>query len=280
MSANKSLPDYDAQLSSFHRAFAGELQAIVDELPLEEDTRVLDLACGDGFYTRRIADRLGARGSVVGADLSAAYLERARDEASRRQSRAEVDFVRASFDALPFPDETFDFVWCAQSLYSLPDPLVVLRHVARVVRPGGFIAILENDSLHQVFLPWPVHLELPLRAAELRSFSEQSTNSSKYYVGRRLPAVLSAAGFSPAGMKTHAFDRSAPLGDAEHLLLQSYLEEVAERVAAHLAPPLLAELRELVDPASSKHLLAEPHLTLTWLSVLALGRKRAPASGT
>lgn len=74
-------------------------------------------------------------------------------------------------------------------------------------------------------------------------------------------------------MTTHAFDRQAPLGEAETSLLQSYLQEVLERVSSHLEPELLEELRDLVNPASARHLLRQPHLTMTWLSVLALGRK-------
>ena len=53
----RSLPAYDQQLSGFHRAFERELEAIVSQLPLGPTARVLDLACGDGFYTRRIAER-------------------------------------------------------------------------------------------------------------------------------------------------------------------------------------------------------------------------------
>lgn len=271
-----SLPDYDGQLSGFHRAFERELQAVVDGLPLGAAMRVLDLACGDGFYTRRIAERLGSGASITGADLNLAYLAKAGAEASRHRGLARIQFVAASFDRLPFADGTFDLVWCAQSLHSLPDPAVAISHMARVLRPGGLVAVLENDTLHQVFLPWPVHLELPLRAAELRSLLEGSRNSSKYYVGRRLPALLAAAGLEPLRMTTHAFDRQAPLGAAERDLLQSYLEEVSERVARHLDTVLLAELRQLVEPGSARHLLTQPHLTMTWLSVLAIGR-RPPA---
>jgi hypothetical protein len=130
--------------------------------------------------------------------------------------------------------------------------------MARVLRPGGLVAVLENDTLHQVLLPWPVHLELPLRAAELRSFLERGRNSSKYYVGRRLPAILAEAGLEPLRMTTHAFDRQAPLGEAEQELLQSYLKEVAERVAPYLGAPLLQELRQLVDSGSPQHLLRQP----------------------
>jgi ubiquinone/menaquinone biosynthesis C-methylase UbiE len=271
--SERLLPAYSKQLSGFHGAFERELQAIVNALPLSSDMRVLDLACGDGFYTRHIAERLGSGGSVTGVDINLAYLSEASEEASHQSGRAKIDFIAASFDELPFPDDTFDLVWCAQSLYTLPDPVVAIGHMARVLRPGGLVAVLENDTLHQVLLPWPVHLELPLRAAELRSFLERGRNSSKYYVGRRLPAILAAAGLEPSRMTTHTFDRQAPLGEAEQKLLQSYLKEVAERVAAYLDAPLLQELRQLVDSGSPQHLLRQPHLTMTWLSVLAFGRK-------
>lgn len=237
--------------------------------------RVLDLACGDGFYTRRIAERLGPGGSVTGADINRAYLSEAGEESARQNGCATIDFVATSFDRLPFPDHTFDFVWCAQSLHTLPDPVVAIGHMARVLRPGGLVAVLENDTLHQVCLPWPIHLELPLRAAELQSFLEGSGNPDNYYVGRRLPAVLVAAGLEPVRMTTHAFDRQAPLGEAEQDLLQRYLTKIAERVAPHLEARLLHELRQLIDPGSPQHLLGQPYLTMTWLNVLAFGRKRA-----
>jgi SAM-dependent methyltransferase len=268
------LPSYKSQLSAFHRAFELELLDIVRALPLTAGMRVLDLACGDGFYTRRIADRLGPGGSVTGVDLNRAYLSLAKLEATHQTGSATIDFVAASFDRLPFPDETFDFVWCAQSLYSLPEPVAVFEHLARVLRPGGIVAVLENDTLHQVFLPWPVSLELPLRVAELRALSAKTCNPSRYYVGRRLAAVFAEAGLEPLEVATRAIDRQAPFGEAEETLLQGYLEAVANRVAPYLAASLLQQLRRLGDPESPDHMLRQPYLTMTWLNVLALGRKR------
>jgi ubiquinone/menaquinone biosynthesis C-methylase UbiE len=265
------LPDYDEQLTGFHVAFERELHEIVEGLPLTPQMRVLDLACGDGFYTRRISRRLGHGGAVTGVDLNPAYLEEARRGAAREG--ASIDFVAASFDALPFADGTFDFIWCAQSLYSLPEPVVVVEHVARVLRPGGILAVLENDTMHQVFLPWPASLELPLRTAELRALERGTRHASKFYVGRHLPAVFAAAGLEPLTHSTHAFDRQAPLGVPEQRLLQSYLDEVTARVSPYLEAPLLDELRALRDPASPRHMLKQPYLTMTWLNILALARK-------
>jgi ubiquinone/menaquinone biosynthesis C-methylase UbiE len=262
-----ALPDYDDQLSAFHEAFVVELRGIVASLPLTPSMRVLDLACGDGFYTQRLAARLGLEGSVTGVDLNPASLSKAKRQTSRCR------FVLAGCERLPFADGTFDFVWCAQSLYSLPDLLLALGEMARVLRPGGVLAVLENDSLHTVLLPWPASLELHLRAAELRAFQHESRPASRYYVGRRLPTVLASAGLEPLELTTHAFDRQAPLADIEQRLLQEYLREVETRVSPFLEAASLEALHALVDPNSPQHLLRMPHLSLTWVNVLALGRK-------
>ncbi len=86
-----AVPDYDSQLSAFHQAFEAELQGIIDGLPLTPEMNVLDLACGDGFYTRKLSGRLGPRGLMTGVDLDPAYLLKARSHAAGCQ------FVLAAF---------------------------------------------------------------------------------------------------------------------------------------------------------------------------------------
>jgi len=268
-----TFPDYDRQLSAFHKAFDGELNVILDALPLTTAKNVLDLACGDGFYTRRLAERMSREASVVGVDLNHTYLAAAKEETRLQAEGAKIDFAIARFDNLPFAGNTFDFVWCAQSLFSLPDPVLALQHMARVLRPGGQVAILENDSLHQVSLPWPVPLELELRSAELQAHMEEGRHSSRYYIGRRLPSVIAAAGLEPLKMTTQAIDRQAPLGKFEQILLQSYLENLAKQVAPYMDASLYETLNDLIDPKSNKHILRQTYLHMTWLNVLAFGMK-------
>src|SRR5205823_11043628 len=117
------LPDYNPLLEAFHAAFAKELHQIVAELPLAPESNVLDVPCGDGFYAAALARRLGPAGALTAADCSDAYLARARASVARAAPEAPVTFVRADAYALPFEDESFDLVWCAQSLISLDDPV-------------------------------------------------------------------------------------------------------------------------------------------------------------
>src|SRR6476619_3278722 len=130
--APHELPGYARMLDAYHRSRAAELRAIIATLPLGPHSRVLDVACGDGCYSDWLAERAG---QVVGVDLCAAYLDLAerRDTATIYANR--ISFGRADAAILPFGDGSFDLVWCAQSFFSLPDPLATVREMIRVTRP-------------------------------------------------------------------------------------------------------------------------------------------------
>ena len=214
-----AIPDYEPLLAAYHRAFAAELEAMVASLPIRPGDRVLEMACGDGAYTGWLADRVDPGGSVVALDLLMGYLRKARAGLARAEGAGRARFVAGSIERLPFADGSFDHAWCAQSLFSLPEPVDAVRRMARVVRPGGTVAVLEDDTMHQVLLPWPVDLELAVRSAEWEAFREESDHPGKFYVGRRLlrgGAYLHTAEYSsPAsglrlGVPPRRLARAAP----------------------------------------------------------------------
>jgi len=117
-----------------------DLVALVE--PLDPASRALDLACGPGRVSRDLAPRCG---EVVGLDASAAMLERARERAVA-SGLGNTSFVEAVAATLPFPDASFDLVILANVLFYVADPVDVLREVARVLRPGGRVALLEPTT--------------------------------------------------------------------------------------------------------------------------------------
>lgn len=266
MDGDDTLPDYAPSLSAFHAAFEGELRAMLAGLPIARGSRVLDVACGDGAYTRWLADLVGPGGLVVGLDASVAYLREARQEAGGR-------FVAATLERTPFAPGTFDAAWCAQSLYSLHDPVAAIRQVAGAVRPGGVVAVLEDDTLHQLLLPWPVEVELAVRRAELIDFVTDSDRPRKYYVGRRLVQVLRAAGLEGCRRRTWATDRQAPLDPATHAYLEAYLADLRERTAPHLEPSWRRRAEPYLDPGADEYLLAWPDLAVTIIDHVVWGVK-------
>src|SRR5438105_3701538 len=93
---DRTLPRYAEQFAAFHGAFAAELRELVGLLPVTPQMRVLDVCCGDGFYTGLLAERLISPGEVVGLDINPCFLELARQKLARQELRCEVKFQTQS----------------------------------------------------------------------------------------------------------------------------------------------------------------------------------------
>ena len=109
-------------------------RSTVTALALAEGALVLDLACGTGDLSRA-AQRLGYR--VVGADLSAGMLA---------ANGAATALVEADGSRMPFAAAAFDGLVCGYALRNFTDLTATLTECARVLRPGGRLAVLEVDA--------------------------------------------------------------------------------------------------------------------------------------
>ena len=129
---------------------------MVDRLP-RDGGHVLDVATGTGL----VAEELLARGfRVTGLDQSPGMLA-----AARARFAGRVELVEASADALPFPDASFDHLTFTYLLRYVDDPGGTLAELARVVRPGGTVAMVEFGLPRGIWRPpWDlwVGVGLPL----------------------------------------------------------------------------------------------------------------------
>ena len=130
---------------------------LVSRLPAD-DGHVLDVATGTGLVAAAL---LGRGFRVSGLDQSPQMLAAAR---ARLEGRAQL--VEGSADALPFADASFDHLTFTYLLRYVDDPDATLRELARVVRPGGTLAMLEFGLPRGVWRPaWAVWVDLGLPLA-------------------------------------------------------------------------------------------------------------------
>jgi demethylmenaquinone methyltransferase / 2-methoxy-6-polyprenyl-1,4-benzoquinol methylase len=109
---------------------------------LGEGDSALDVCCGTGDLALELARRVGPTGSVVGCDFSEPMLDLARAKAAQRDSTA-VRFEWADALRLPYDDGSFDAVAVGFGVRNLADLDRGLAEMARVLRPGGRLVILE-----------------------------------------------------------------------------------------------------------------------------------------
>jgi demethylmenaquinone methyltransferase/2-methoxy-6-polyprenyl-1,4-benzoquinol methylase len=131
-------PSYDryARLLSFGQD-SGWRRFLVSRVPAGPEDTVLDLATGTGAVALELVRQRGC--SVVGVDQSPEMLA----EARRRIGPDRIRLVEASAEELPFEDESFDGLTAAYLLRYLSDLPAGLRGLARVLRPGATVSLLD-----------------------------------------------------------------------------------------------------------------------------------------
>ena len=106
-----------------------------------EGSRILDCATGTGDLAFEFERTLGGSATVVATDFCTPMLDRAREKARDKASR--VQFEEADVLNLPFQDSSFDVASIAFGIRNVSDPVRGLAELARVVRPGGSVLVLE-----------------------------------------------------------------------------------------------------------------------------------------
>lgn len=125
---------YDAPVRPW---FDHHAAALVRAVTIPEGASVLDVATGTGKVALAAARTVGARGRVVGIDLSLGMLARALGKAAGLP----VEFRQMDAEALEFPDEAFDVVLCGFGVFFPPDVPRGVREMRRVLKPGGRVAV-------------------------------------------------------------------------------------------------------------------------------------------
>jgi malonyl-CoA O-methyltransferase len=139
--------------SQYHRLARAQQQmgeALWRLLPPQADS-VLDLGCGPGQWSRRLAVRFGPDCRVLGLDLAPGMLEIA-----RREGPENVDWLCADAASLPLAARQVDLVFSNLAIQWCPDLDAVMAELHRVLRPGGRAVIntLGPGTLHEVAHAW------------------------------------------------------------------------------------------------------------------------------
>ncbi len=180
-------------------------RALVDAIDACPTDRVLDVATGTGMVAQALRDRYGC--TVVGLDQSPGMLRLA-----RARYGVFEDVVEGRAEQLPFGDAAFDHLSFTYLLRYVDDPAATMRELARVVKPGGRIAMVEFGVPRGPWRPlWRLYTRVGLPIA-----------------GRVVSAKWSAVG-AFLGPSIEAFHARYPAGALERCWAEAGLGDVRTR---------------------------------------------------
>ncbi|MDQ3408734.1 MAG: bifunctional demethylmenaquinone methyltransferase/2-methoxy-6-polyprenyl-1,4-benzoquinol methylase UbiE [Actinomycetota bacterium] len=173
----------------------------VDLAAVRPGDRALDVATGTGDLAIELARRVGPDGEVVGSDFSEGMLERAREKVpAAGDACAPLRFEWGDAQALPYADASFAAATVGFGARNFADLEAGLGEMARVVRPGGRVVVLEitqpqRPPLSTFFALWFDRL-VPLlgRITDEQAYSYLPSSVKRFPEPRALAAMLERAG--------------------------------------------------------------------------------------
>jgi SAM-dependent methyltransferase len=187
---------YLSALESFDRLEQlQELKALgLERIGIHAGAQVLEVGCGFGLETLRLARLVAPGGHVAGCDLSSDFLAEARRRASA--AMLQITFEQARVEALPYPDYSFDIVWSERLLIYVPNVARAAAEMRRVLRAGGRVAYIEPDISTST-------LNVADRSLVRRVMGhEADTNVAHGWLPGQLGGILKDVGFRDISLAT------------------------------------------------------------------------------
>ena len=196
----------DVMSAGIHRAWKNWY---VWQTGVKPGEAVLDLAAGTGDITLRLAKRMRGKGAgadiegrLVSSDINAAMLKIGEERLTNKGWLKNLEFIIANAEALPFADNSFDLITMAFGLRNVTHQDKALAEMARVLKPGGRVLVLEfsrpKNAVINRFYDWYSFTFLPkmgaLIAKDADSYQYLAESIRMHPPQEELKAMFAAAG--------------------------------------------------------------------------------------
>lgn len=259
-------------LDAHFLAMQPEYEEMLRWVGIQPNWHVLDAGCGGGSFLPLMTELVGAGGKVSAMDLAPENVQMVEALIHRGILIAPVETRVGSVLNIPFPDQTFDAVWCANVMQYLSDEelRMALKELRRVVRSGGLVAIKDYDVTAQQFQPAPPTLALHWHTAGAR---KGNVNELGLLRTIQLAQWLRAAGLIDIRQKPTLMVRFQPLRPVEKSFLGDGLKWFyLQAKTTELPTEELQVWKTLADVDSPDNILNHPDFQYRAIQTVFVGR--------
>jgi ubiquinone/menaquinone biosynthesis C-methylase UbiE len=225
---------------------------LIDRAGIKAGERILDVGCGSGSTTFAFARAVGASGHVMGIDISAPMLARAREVTP---SGAPVEFALADATIHAFAQDDFDLLASRFGVMFFADPALSFANMRRGLRRSGRLAFAcWREARENPFFMTPlqaVYRHVP----KMPQMGPEDPGPFSFASEARVNRILSAAGFSEVAMEPVDLALDVAIGGGLDAAVRSALEiGPAARALAEQPPEVVAAATQSIREALTPHL--------------------------
>ncbi len=215
-----------------------EYEAQMRAVGIQTGWRVLDAGCGGGPFLPWLAELVGPTGHLVALDLAPENIAAVKAHLGTWDLPCPVEARVGSVLSLPYPDDTFDALWFANtSQYLTDDDLAAaLAEFRRVVRPGGLVAVKDGDSTMMRLTTRNPFLMPHFIEASCRAGAQGGAGGYGPMRGPALRTFLTGAGLTDARVQSWVIERTAPHRPVEQQFWASAYRAFGETAATFDLP--------------------------------------------
>lgn len=263
-----------AQLDGHFLKCQVEYEAMVRAVGIQPGWHVLDAGCGTGVFLPLLADLVGPTGKVTAIDVAPENRQSAQALVDTLQIDGDIRIQAGNVTGLPFADNTFDAIWCANVSQYLTDEQFTntLQEMRRVVKPSGLVAIKEFDATTWQFLPADPKLMIRLIGSQ-KAPGPLHTQDQGCLRPPLFRTWFQSAGFHDIWLKNFVSECQPPLTDELKVYLQNLLLWLAEKAeTADISQSDLDAWRQMSN-METDHILNRPDFYNRESHILAVGKK-------
>ena len=130
--------------------------ALIEALEIPEGATIADIGAGTGYFTWRLARRVGAKGKVIAVDINQRMLDRAA-ETVKQHGLANVDFVLGKEADPRLPPRSVDMAFIAHSYHEFSEPETIMEAIRRSLKPTGRLVVVEYAKENELAPAAPSH---------------------------------------------------------------------------------------------------------------------------
>jgi ubiquinone/menaquinone biosynthesis C-methylase UbiE len=268
-------------LETHHNSKAQEREQMIRDLSLPPGGLIVDAGCGPGLWTSLLARSVGARGRVIGVDISPEALITAQQRSAGTWYHSQVQYKQGTLEELPLAYGQADAIFSANVSQYLPNPVSTFAAMGAYLKPGGQLIVKDIDFGTMRF--YSVDAALQARVFQARERWEHARVELGYpfedsWVGSKLASYLRAAGYEQVQERTYKIARSYPLSPD----FRAYLQGIAAWFVSEDIPYLSTDdatrwLQCFCDP--SHNVLDQPNFKSEETEYVVVGTRPSSFDG-